>query len=549
MRASELQQTRMKEAKARLVSLMDAGMILEDLECLLDTTGRSSLNQLPTLETLSKFKQDQVVRLTALGMVRLRDESDLYRRSTQEGQEVARFFRNISKLEIRQVWQDIEGDLRRRRRGDRVKALMDKVEKSSQHVSWDKLRRLILQDLQMSEYAINAFMDQSNNSRGDFLRNHLPCGVWPTRHDEMTSRMIYLDLINPQHGLYWYTPLGKKFHNMIQTAQLKQLDSQKNNLVRASSDAPAPTPPSLEEQQDISLSRDGLVETCSKLWWLWVNGDTIRQAQQARQLKEFTEGHALVEQACQDIATSEQRVSRKLLEAKPTAPQRTWSEEEQRRLNDMYWMSDKSAFWLNPHGELAEPTPAPDWWSPPQDLRSITAERIALLVDDTVDRSLLPPPQKNDSFEPLAGIPSIPVRDELKQPDAVGADQESDGSQDLVPTDYQNSLAALHSHFVKVEFRRGTCLYYACTSGEQASQLGQQGVSYKIAARGDQNYGPFLRAYERQVNEATAMVNQIKSRWPTTSSRINAHKVDDWNNQLLQQNINAMNREFTKKFL
>lgn len=145
---------------------------------------------------------------------------------------------------------------------------------------------------------------------------------------------------------------------------------------------------------DISLSRDGLMTTCSKIAWVLTNREAIQAHRMEQFLKEFSEGQAKIDKALHGIATAEQRVARQLLEQGPPVIDNSyWTEEDQRAQNDVYWMSGGLAFWLNPMGALADPTPAPDWWSPPVNYQSLAQQHIAArLENDVVAKSLLAPP-------------------------------------------------------------------------------------------------------------------------------------------------------------
>lgn len=65
----------------------------------------------------------------------------------------------------------------------------------------------------------------------------------------------------------------------------------------------------------------------------------------------------------------------------------TWTVEQQRELNDLYWESNGLAFWLNPNGPLADAVPVPEWW-----VRPVRQEVYnPSLIDDVVTQSLQAP--------------------------------------------------------------------------------------------------------------------------------------------------------------
>ena len=157
-------------------------------------------------------------------------------------------------------------------------------------------------------------------------------------------------------------------------------------------------PSTVERQTDIDLARDGLLTTCSKLFWVWNNKEAIQDKRRKEFLEDFQKGQQDIDEALHRIATSEQRVARLLIEqGPPPAPKSTWTEEQQRAQNDLYWMGGQAAFWLNPRGLFADPTPAPEWWSPPVDYKSLTQRHLTeRQEDDVVALSLLAPPAKEE---------------------------------------------------------------------------------------------------------------------------------------------------------
>lgn len=152
---------------------------------------------------------------------------------------------------------------------------------------------------------------------------------------------------------------------------------------------------SVDFNMDINLSRDGLLATCGKILWLLKNRSAIKEQQTRDFLDHLKTDTKELDQTLDLIATSEQRVARKLVEQGPPIIQSNWTEEKQRAQNDLYWMTDSlSAFWLNPHGLLADPTPAPEWWTPPERYESVVQKHVAQIVENDVVAKSLRAPEK-----------------------------------------------------------------------------------------------------------------------------------------------------------
>lgn len=191
--------------------------------------------------------------------------------------------------------------------------------------------------------------------------------------------------VSPENDNYWW--LTKKGFNATISLRGGVEPTENTNLPAVQNQAP------IEEKLDISLNRDGLMLTASKLIWGWFNQDKVKDFRFKQMVDSVQVGQEQLEQAVHLIATAEQRVARQLAEqGPPKITQTAWTEEQQRHQNDMYWLTGQSCFWLNPAGLLADPTPAPEWWTPPA-YHSATQARIEQdRQDDVVARSLLAPP-------------------------------------------------------------------------------------------------------------------------------------------------------------
>lgn len=191
--------------------------------------------------------------------------------------------------------------------------------------------------------------------------------------------------VSPENDSYWW--LTKKGFSAVVSLRGDKEPTKTANLPAVQNQAP------IEEKLDISLNRDGLMLTASKLIWGLFNQDKVKDFRFKQMVDSVQAGQEQLEQAVHLIATAEQRVARQLAEqGPPKVSQSAWTEEQQRYQNDMYWLTGQSCFWLNPAGLLADPTPAPEWWTPPV-YHSATQARIEQdRQDDVVARSLLAPP-------------------------------------------------------------------------------------------------------------------------------------------------------------
>jgi hypothetical protein len=263
---------------------------------------------------------------------------------------------------------------------------------------WDKAVKA-LEGRGMTQYQIHLILDSrmtrlNNDHRTRQELNYEGDSHWPNHEIEAIKNLRHkLKLIDIDGGgTYWLTENGMKL-----LEQLRACKGAGEKLVALKLASPAYNMrPTVEEKLDINLGRDGLMTTVSKLVWTWTNGDTIKSYKMAKFVEEFRKGEEEIDNALQMILSSEQRVSRMLIEQGPPAPLKSfWTEEMQRAQNDLYWMSGGTAFWLNPMGATADPTPAPEWWSPPADYQpKIMAQLQRIQDEDVVGKSLLAPPTK-----------------------------------------------------------------------------------------------------------------------------------------------------------
>jgi hypothetical protein len=233
----------------------------------------------------------------------------------------------------------------------------------------------------ISEDQINLILNAKEVSlqEGSFTRQWID-----TRKMDILSVDIVLDLI--KKGLVFQSKPGGEFY--LSKDGLTLWDTLRHC-----------NKPSVEIKKDVAyyldidLSRDGLITTCKKIGWLLKNNTEVKAYREQLFLENLAADQKLLDNTLNLIATSEQRVARQLIEQGPTVVARNWTEEQQRAQNDLYWLTDSlSAFWLNPHGMLAEPTPAPDWWSPPLNYQSAVQHHLEKIKEnDVVGNSLLPP--------------------------------------------------------------------------------------------------------------------------------------------------------------
>lgn len=198
---------------------------------------------------------------------------------------------------------------------------------------------------------------------------------WPQHHINAVKHLMNLGYIEDdgKSYVYWLTRDGKSHHENLRAYSPAIT---KQEVVERK----------IEDNLDINLGRDGLLSTASKLWWTWTHGDEIKQFRWEQWIKEFQEGQEEIDKAVAAILAPRDPII--------VQPQKRdnpyWTEEMQRKQNDLYWMGGGTAFWLNPRGVLAEPTPAPEWWTPPLDYQP--KAMLPSPEDDLVERSLLAPP-------------------------------------------------------------------------------------------------------------------------------------------------------------
>lgn len=253
--------------------------------------------------------------------------------------------------------------------------------------------------------------------------------------------------------------------------------------------APKRKDPRNEDKTDISLTRDGLLTTASKLWWVWTHGDQIREQKQAQQYLEFIKGHNAIEEALQHIATSEQRVSRQLIENPPQSKlDSSWTVDMQRASNDRYWASGNSAFWLNPNAYrdgkfdlMAEALPAPEWWSAPE----YKSKYELPDYNKVLDEALLPPP----TMESL-------VRQAT--PEEIEQHRREKYADDEAYEDMLNTLAAKYSYFVKLTADNRVVAFSSINAATDFINGLDVHTARTVGARGTITYGNLLREYAEQ---------------------------------------------------
>jgi len=165
---------------------------------------------------------------------------------------------------------------------------------------------------------------------------------------------------------YWLTRDGESFRANLLIHRPKEKD------------------PEVQDRTNVKLSRDGLALTLGKLWYIWKHRREFQAKRHQAWLEEFSQNQEAIDQAVREILLLNSKV---YIAPPPKKVSGWWTEEMQRQQNDLYWMTP-GAFWLNPHGALAEPTPAPDWWKAPAYTPKV---QIPNLVDDVVENSLKAP--------------------------------------------------------------------------------------------------------------------------------------------------------------
>ena len=270
-------------------------------------------------------------------------------------------------------------------------------------------------------------------------------------------------------------------------------------------------PSTVDHQTDISFARDGFLNTVSKLWWVVTHGPEIEAQRRKEFIEEFQRGQKEIDNALQMIATSEQRVSRRLIEqGPPPAPKSSWTEEEQRAQNDKYWISSGSAFWLNPKGVLADPTPAPEWWSPPADYKSLTQRHLeARQEDDIVAKSLEAPVSQSKVITTTERYldPLLETRELTKK---------------------QIELSTEFSYFAQDQ---RTNKVYAFRTDKWVNAWYEikekAGIPVTVAARGTITYGDLLRIYEIQSATKEEKLDELFSELDQLSNEL-TDDFDTW---------------------
>jgi hypothetical protein len=138
----------------------------------------------------------------------------------------------------------------------------------------------------------------------------------------------------------------------------------------------------------------------------------------------------------------------------------TWTLEQQREMNDLYWESNGLAFWLNPAGVLADTTPAPEWWVRP--VRQVLHNPQP--VEDIVSLSLQPPEgyvPPLDPNTPYGFIPASPeeIAEKYREKEAEynngGAIDEILEALDLMKTDAKRGKVSASEQKAK---QRAQCI-------------------------------------------------------------------------------------------
>ena len=304
------------------------------------------------------------------------------------------------------------------------------------------------------------------------------------------------DLIMPAGNHYWLTSEGTDLWQNLRAARPSKPIAIEDRILTDEAKHEAPS----EDKLDINWGRDGLLSTTSKLMWGWFNPDELAALRMAKSAREYVEGHQQIEEAIQMIASSEQRVARRLIEQpiEINKPNEWWTEEMQRAQNDKYWASNGVAFWLNPLGLLADPTPAPEWWSPPKE------EPKLITVHKTVEElSLLAPPK----------APIDEVLETLEKMGEVRAEKDRIYYKNMLQKDITRGVSLVDNDAVTqaqidlaaryIGFGRCDGRVYAFEHDREVEVWLQatKGMGHTYAARGTLTYGPLLREYEEQQNE------------------------------------------------
>lgn len=307
-----------------------------------------------------------------------------------------------------------------------------------------KQLKTFLGTLDISEFEINILMSAKHHV-GDrwVVMSSKPCDVWPDSPVACDQRLMDYGMMYQSLNLYYLTTLGVRVRQII-------LES-KGYAQKGALDELLDQPERVEQAMDINWGRDGVLGTMSKLWYVWTHGDEIKQRALQRQYAEFIEGQKLIEDAATLIATSDQRVARRLAEKPIVAqPNDFWTVDMQRANNDKYWASDGTAFWLNPNmyrdGKFdmgAEACPAPDWWTAPD----WKPKYIPLDYNKVLDEAMLAPTvgPKGDTGPSFNGdfIKATPeqIEEKLKEKEAeYNGVYESMDEYGFMPVEYGEKL-------------------------------------------------------------------------------------------------------------
>jgi hypothetical protein len=216
--------------------------------------------------------------------------------------------------------------------------------------------------------------------------------LWPDAHTNDIVTLLQKKLVFIfENQYYLLTEQGVELRNNLQACYVVQ---KSKNLATV---MPNSEKEIVDYYTDVDLSRDGLITTLGKMWWVAVNRQMVKDVRLQDQITEYQKNQGEMEKKLQLIQTSEQRVARELEEQGPLKITNSlWTVEQQRQQNDLYWMNPE-AFFLNPNGPLAEPLPAPEWWSPPVNYQPAAMRHLRQLeADDIVAQSLLAPPKKEE---------------------------------------------------------------------------------------------------------------------------------------------------------
>ena len=368
-----------------------------------------------------------------------------------------------------------------------------------------------MEDMGLTEYDISLIQ---HAEAVDYLGASIKYRIQDLRYDsrgetETAKRLFAEDLAEVRNDRYWLTKQGEKLHH-----DLLALSSDRKlpKHVMASPAANLPVKvENVEEQMDINLGRDGLMETCSKLVWIMSNRDTIEQFKAQQFVEQFKNSQNEINKIV--AAINAPRAPIVLPPVEEDSP--LWTEEMQRAQNDLYWMSDGKAFWLNPNGVLADPVPAPEWWSPPKNYQPFeyepklsVAERSLLALPIEAVATDLPPGLVKATPEEIAR------KHREKYAEEHYFDEEVTPKQVALSREYQYFGKLLHADQV-FAFRNDREI----GNWQEASA----DTPYTFVARGSQGYGSMLMEYEKQQSKATVLDEIISE-----LDRLNSDPVDEY---------------------